>query len=760
MIRMPQGTQHQAAAVAATQSHSSALTNPALDIIVPSAAGERHLPKLLESLHAQTADPEQFAVIVVVNGESGISDAHLQAYRERFPRLTLRWAFADVPSASRARNVGLALSTANAVTFVDDDDTLEPAFVEVGIAALANLPNNDTIVCMPMHNLNESGRRIDNDAVEERIASSAGLTEDIARVSWVLGFNACKIIPRHCIEGLRYPEHLRSGEDVCFFAQLLGKEMLQVHFPKIRRDAAYLRWHRKASISRQLESFSFNVEQRLACIRELLLTPVAERYQQALGQLVRSQHGFIERYLGKHPHELARLQEVLPQYTPFAVNWKELPPRKAERLVISYCFPPFADPSGNVVAKRIAKAQKNCRVISANMSQVRNVDASLQALVDPWVVEHKVLQVPQSFANWAAITSFAEQTLAVTGFQGKPIGWSLKRSLSTSTWNGLRARLRNQPVASSKLVAQGIEELYSRAHWPASHVAAFAVHQANPGLRWIAEFSDPMRIDAEGRQRVASLGRNATKDPLALQMLDAINASGMGYPFRIDDINVFELIEATTFAMADELVFTNPIQREVMLECYSQPWQQLVMEKSVIQPQPTLPEFWYSMSWKPGMDAPQYPLKNGTRIRVGYFGNVLANRNLDTLMRLLEEPANTEAEFPVELHVFGNAQLDLENQALVHSQRHVFAHEALDFVSFLQAMKDFDVLLVNDTVVPLEKNPFLPSKVSDYLGSGVPIWAVVEEGSPLSSLATRFQSRGDEEDLRRVLAQIRSEIEI
>jgi hypothetical protein len=41
---------------------------------------------------------------------------------------------------------------------------------------------------------------------------------------------------------------------------------------------------------------------------------------------------------------------------------------------------------------------------------------------------------------------------------------------------------------------------------------------------------------------------------------------------------------------------------------------------------------------------------------------------------------------------------------------------------------------VNDAVTdPAIRNPFLPSKWSDYRGSGTPVWGLLEEGSPLSA---------------------------
>ena len=83
----------------------------------------------------------------------------------------------------------------------------------------------------------------------------------------------------------------------------------------------------------------------------------------------------------------------------------------------------------------------------------------------------------------------------------------------------------------------------------------------------------------------------------------------------------------------------------------------------------------------------------------------------------------------------------------------------LPYLEFLAATRRFDVLLVNDAKVTDSHgiNPYLPSKISDYSGSGSDIWSLVEDGSVLSSIDTRYESTlGDVDNalavLRRVIA--------
>ena len=53
------------------------------------------------------------------------------------------------------------------------------------------------------------------------------------------------------------------------------------------------------------------------------------------------------------------------------------------------------------------------------------------------------------------------------------------------------------------------------------------------------------------------------------------------------------------------------------------------------------------------------------------------------------------------------------------------------FLEFLNLTTRFDVLLVNDADHE-GINPYLPSKLSDYLGSGSDVWAISQPGSVLS----------------------------
>lgn len=62
----------------------------------------------------------------------------------------------------------------------------------------------------------------------------------------------------------------------------------------------------------------------------------------------------------------------------------------------------------------------------------------------------------------------------------------------------------------------------------------------------------------------------------------------------------------------------------------------------------------------------------------------------------------------------------------------------LRYFEFLSASKEFDYLMLSDarTDEYKRRNPYLPSKFSDYVGSGTKIWVQYEPGSTLAGICS------------------------
>lgn len=358
-------------------------------------------------------------------------------------------------------------------------------------------------------------------------------------------------------------------------------------------------------------------------------------------------------------------------------------------LVLSYCFPPFNDTSGIVAAKRLREWGEPFDVIYKGLARIRPLDGSLTRLLGPLVRRHAEIPGPQAFASWGPISTFVREGMDVA----------------------LRWDAADGPY----------ERIYSRAHMTASHFLAAQFKIVRPHVHWRAEFSDPLSHDVFGNpRRLVSMA----DDGLARGLRGALLDRGWTPPAVP---GVYEWAEALPFALADELIFTNEIQRDFMVEhCHDRRLAQRVHERSTIRAHPTLPREYYSMH------PSGYPL-DPTLINVAYFGNLYANRGLSLVLDAMSGLDSADRG-RLHLHVFTSKPAELDEQLRRPELRGVVsAGPYVDYLEFLALADRMDVLMVNDAETPgAGVSPFLPSKWSDYRGSSAAVWGIVEHASTLS----------------------------
>ncbi len=155
----------------------------------------------------------------------------------------------------------------------------------------------------------------------------------------------------------------------------------------------------------------------------------------------------------------------------------------------------------------------------------------------------------------------------------------------------------------------------------------------------------------------------------------------------------------------------------------------MVLNKSVISQHPTLKSFYYTLG------RADYPIDKEVK-NLGYFGAFYSKRNLDDVVQALKTYKNNGRK-DIVLHVFTEQQDDaiafVKDNDLTD---YIKINGYLDYLDFLKVINVFDCLIVNDSIVKKEKgiNPYLTSKLSDYMGVKSSIWAIVEEESALSKI--------------------------
>jgi len=104
---------------------------PTVSVIVPVFNAERALPRLMDSLRAQTYPRDCIEIILVDNNSTDRSPEVMRRYPEAIPL-----AFAEWQSSYAARNVGIQRATGEVLAFIDADCRAHPDWLRAGVSAL------------------------------------------------------------------------------------------------------------------------------------------------------------------------------------------------------------------------------------------------------------------------------------------------------------------------------------------------------------------------------------------------------------------------------------------------------------------------------------------------------------------------------------------------------------------------------------------------------------------------------------------------
>lgn len=204
-----------------------------ISVIIPTYKPQHFLWQTLESLLEQTLDPEQFEIIIVLNGPRDPYITHINEFiatvDERFPepRPEIRLLYTDKPSVSNARNHGIDAAIGSYLAFIDDDDWVSPTYLSdlLTTTGLAKLPyelsqrGSRTIVEANVLNYKNGqysegylARAYHRCTGLERISLNTGRS--------FLSSSCCKLIPRNVIGDHRYVTNITHGEDALFMATI------------------------------------------------------------------------------------------------------------------------------------------------------------------------------------------------------------------------------------------------------------------------------------------------------------------------------------------------------------------------------------------------------------------------------------------------------------------------------------------------------------------------------------------------------------
>lgn len=683
---------------------------PFISVIVPVYMGREWIAACLQSFRSQSLRRNLFEILFVFNGPEDGSPAVVEDFVVENPDINIQLLHSHPASASHARNIGAEAARGAWVTWVDCDDRISEEYLELmylsareGVVPLAQIVDVDI-----------AGVENEKSIINTSILEHGSHVISPSLFPRALSFMTCKLVPRRMALEVEFDESLRSGEDVALFAEMYSRFSFDLTLLPAFAGAKYYRLIRESSVSRQGQSFDFMVTQRLQVISSLNRSLEDSRPEAAglIRSFINSQASFVKRYCRDHPEEMRGIHDLIATagflYFPWG-NWFD----SVDRLVIAFNFLPYADTGAMVMAKRIRSFGKPVDVVMHAMDNVRSSDARNRAMGHPYVQFVGKVQGPAYFASSVAVEQFCRSGVEIIG------QWTAK--------------------------GRQYSEVYSRAMWPASHFLAALHKLRNPNVRWIAEFSDPIRLTTNGDFRTSQI----TGGELFDEILSRVSTDTR--EVLKDNMDLFFWAEHLAYSVADEVVFTNENQRSVMLEYADPNVRARVFESSCVVHQPTLGETFYNV------EEAEVPLEEGL-IHVGYFGEFYETRGLGEVVRAMHSlPAGMQNK--LRLHVFTSNSKDVEKRFALENPDagRMHFHSQLPYFQFLNMLTRFNCLIVNDAVTKEghSVNPYLPSKYSDYRGAGTKIWALVESGSVLSKLEHDFVSSvGDVKEARDVLTRL------
>jgi glycosyltransferase involved in cell wall biosynthesis len=158
----------------------------------------------------------------------------------------------------------------------------------------------------------------------------------------------------------------------------------------------------------------------------------------------------------------------------------------------------------------------------------------------------------------------------------------------------------------------------------------------------------------------------------------------------------------------------------------------------------------------------QVKLKRNEKLVMRYIGDFYGKRTPESIFNALNIVKRKIPEFnkKFELEIYGSPHHMLDQLIQSYDLGDIVKYKGLvSYVDSLKLMKSADVLLVIDA--PAKENLFLTSKIIDYVGANVTIFAVTPKSGPTAELIDEIGWRSFEhEDITGMSIQIIEYLEL
>ena len=123
------------------------------------------------------------------------------------------------------------------------------------------------------------------------------------------------------------------------------------------------------------------------------------------------------------------------------------------------------------------------------------------------------------------------------------------------------------------------------------------------------------------------------------------------------------------------------------------------------------------------LDGYNTPRKKGASLKLIHSGNIDYPRDPELFFSALEKFFNKKPDAKLEVYILGVTGQDIQQKIASHSlQEHVHTIAPVSYNTSMEMLADYDVAVIIEA--KCEEGLFLPTKVSDFMQSGIPIFAI------------------------------------
>ena len=244
-----------------------------------------------------------------------------------------------------------------------------------------------------------------------------------------------------------------------------------------------------------------------------------------------------------------------------------------------------------------------------------------------------------------------------------------------------------------------------------SHICGMKIKKKHPDVIWYASFSDPFK---NSPYKEADLDNRS----LIYRIAYKVGAWAL-YNNKYEEAAIYN---------ADKFIFICEEQRDFTIAQYPNLNKEELLKKSIVMPLTYIP------SWDMYNDLINSKQVNNTPKQAVHLGRLYGLRRIDTFLEALKELKDEDSniENKIVFHQYSEIQSSDIKKIKEYGLEKLFVlHDKVNYDESTRIMKDADILVLFDSLMPNAKvQPYLPSKIVEYLLLKKPILGYCDDNSP------------------------------